>query len=301
MSQKCALILEEKANYEVDFMCRMLGIARSTFYEVTARKPSVQGQRRDALTVSVKKAFNTHKRRYGARRIVRELRREGTPAGLGTVSKIMRAERLITVQPKAWKQTTVQAPEATVRKDKLKRVFQTRTPGVRFVGDITYLRTGEGWLYLSTVIDLCSRMVVGWQLADHMRADIITDALDMAEGGGFLNQGHPLGVVFHSDRGSQYTSKDVQTWATKRKVTLSCGATGVCWDNVVAESFFATLKNEMYYQHRFATRAAARTAVVEYIETYYNRKRLHSTLGYITPIEAHRAAHQTQASELLAA
>lgn len=305
MSQKCALILEEKANYEIDFMCRLLGVARSTFYEVTARKPSTQGQRRAALTVSVKKTFKTHKRRYGARRIVRELRREDTPVGLGTVSKIMRAEGLIAVQPRAWKQTTLQAPEATVRKDKLKRVFHTRTPGVRLVGDITYLRTGEGWLYLSTVIDLCSRMVVGWQLADHMHADIVTDALDMAEGGGFLNHGHPLGVVFHSDRGSQYTSKGVQKWATKHKVTLSCGATGVCWDNAVAESFFATLKNEMYYQHRFATKAAARTAVVEYIETYYNRKRLHSTLGYITPLEAHRAAHraahQTQAVELLAA
>ncbi|TFD50400.1 hypothetical protein E3T46_10890 [Cryobacterium sp. Hh11] len=142
---------------------------------------------------------HSHKRRYGSRRLVKQLRRDGTPVGLGTVGKIMRAEGLVALQPRAWKRTTIQAPELTDRRDRLKRIFQTRTPGIRLVGDITYLRTGEGWLYLATVIDLCSRMVVGWQLADHMRSSIVTDALDMAADGGFLNTGHPLGVVFHTD------------------------------------------------------------------------------------------------------
>lgn len=301
MSQKCALLLEEKANFDVTFMCAVLGVARSTFYENTTRQKSATAVRRDELTPKVEDLFSMHKRRYGARRIVRELARKGIRAAVGTVSKIMREGGLVAVQPRAWKKTTIQAPGLVDRRDRLKRVFQTRTPGIRLVGDITYLRTGEGWLYLSTVIDLCSRMVVGWQLADHMRTSIITDALDMAADGGFLNTGHPLAVVFHSDRGSQYTSADVQDWATAHEVILSCGRTGVCWDNAVAESFFATLKNEMYYQTVFATRAEARTAVVDYIETYYNRKRLHSTLDYITPLEAHLAAHQAQAVESLAA
>ena len=122
----------------------------------------------------------------------------------------------------------IQAAGLLERRDRLKRVFQTRTPGVRFVGDITYLRTGQGWLYLATVIDLCSRMVVGWQLADHMRSSIVTDALEMAKAGGFFDTGHPLGVVFHTDRGSQYTSADVERWATRNGIELSCGEVGVC-------------------------------------------------------------------------
>lgn len=301
MSEKCALILQEKAHYDIAFMCALLGVARSSFYEVTTRVQSQQSIRHDSLTEEVTDLFSTHQRRYGARRLTHQLRRDGTPVGLGTVGKIMRAQGLVTLQPRAWKRTTIQAPELTDRRDRLKRIFQTRTPGIRLVGDITYLKTGEGWLYLATVIDLCSRMVVGWQLADHMRSSIVTDALDMAADGGFLSTRHDLGVVFHSDRGSQYTSVDVQRWATAHDVILSCGEVGVCWDNAVAESFFATLKNEMYYQTDFATRAEARTAIVDYIETYYNRKRLHSTLNYLTPLEAHRAAHHAQAVEALAA
>lgn len=301
MSDKCALVLEQKADYDITFMCDLLGIARSTFYEFTTRAISVTARHRDEITAAVTTVFHTHKRRYGARRIAQELRRSGTPAALGTIGKIMRTEALVTVQPRAWKKTTIQAAGLLERRDKLKRVFQTRTPGVRFVGDITYLRTGQGWLYLSTVIDLCSRMVVGWQLADHMRSSIVIDALDMAKDGGFIDNRHPLGAVFHTDRGSQYTSADLERWAARNGVALSCGATGVCWDNAVAESFFATLKNEMYYQTSFATRADARTAVVEYIEVYYNRKRLHSTLDYLTPLEAHQAAKQNYTDETLAA
>jgi len=141
-----------------------------------------------------------------------------------------------------------------------------------------------------------------------MRTSIVTDALEMAKTGGFFSAGHPLGVVFHTDRGSQYTSDDVEKWATRNHVTLSCGEVGVCWDcetinpsGRVAESFIATLKNEMYYQTVFPTRAQARTAVAEYIEVYCNRKRLHSTLGYLTPLDAHRAAHRNQADETPAA
>ena len=142
MSDKCALILEQKASYDITFMCDLLELARSTFYEFTTRRASATAVRRGEVTVAVTAVFDTHKRRYGTRRIARELHRSGTPAGLGTIGKSMRTEGLVTVQPRAWKKTTIQAPGLLVRRDRLKRVFQTRTPGVRFVGDITYLRSG---------------------------------------------------------------------------------------------------------------------------------------------------------------
>ncbi|HSU37890.1 MAG TPA: IS3 family transposase, partial [Propionibacteriaceae bacterium] len=166
--------------------------------------------------------------------------------------------------------------------DLLERGFTAAAPGQRLVGDITYLRTGEGWLYLATVIDLATRMVVGWQLAAHMRTTLVTDALQMA-----IHAGHVApDAIFHSDRGTQYTSAEFDAFTTRHGIRRSLGRTGVCWDNAAAESFFATLKNEMYYRQAFAARARARFAVAEYIEVFYNRRRLHSTLGYRTPSEA---------------
>ena len=172
----------------------------------------------------------------------------------------------------------VQAP------DLLQRDFDPASsgPGERFVGDITYLRTGQGWLYLATVIDLATRMVVGWQLATHMRTSLVTDALRMATLGGYVAPN----AIFHSDRGAQYTSREFAAFCTTRGIRASVGRTGVCWDNAAAESFFAALKNEMYYRHAWPTQARARLAVAEYIEVFYNRKRLHSTLGYRTPFQA---------------
>ena len=160
--------------------------------------------------------------------------------------------------------------------------FTADQPGRRLVGDITYLRTGEGWLYLATVIDLATRMVIGWQLADHMRTSLVVDALQMA-----ITHGHVRpGAIFHSDRGAQYTSTEFTRYCAGGDVSTSVGRTGVCWDNAVAESFFAALKNEMYHREHFPTRARARFAVADYIEVFYNRSRLHSRLGYRTPAEA---------------
>lgn len=168
--------------------------------------------------------------------------------------------------------------------DLIGREFTADMPGQRLVGDITYLRTGEGWLYLATVIDLATRMVVGWQLADHMRTSLITDALGMA-----ITHGHVSpGAVFHSDRGTQYTSAEFFRFCNGNQVRTSVGRTGVCWDNAAAKSFFASLKTEMYHREMFPTRVRARYAVADYIEVFYNRKRLHSGLGYRTPVEAYR-------------
>jgi transposase InsO family protein len=146
----------------------------------------------------------------------------------------------------------------------------------------TYLKTGEGWLYLATVIDLATRMVIGWQLAEHMRTCLVTDALAMGIDAGLVQPD----AIFHSDRGCQYTSREFAQFCKDKRVRTSLGRTGQCWDNAAAESFFAAMKNEMYYRHTFPTRARSRFAVAEYIEVFYNRRRLHSTLGYRTPFEA---------------
>ena len=194
----------------------------------------------------------------------------------------MRELGLAAVQPRAYKRTTLPGSAPVPAEDLLERDFTATAPGQRLVGDITYLRTGEGWLYLAIVIDLATRMVVGWQLAAHMRTTLVTDALQMAIDGGHVVPE----AIFHSDRGTQYTSAEFDVFTAKNGIRRSLGRTGVCWDNAAAESFFAALKNEMYYRQSFVTRARARFAVAEYIEVFYNRRRLHSTLGYRTPFEA---------------
>lgn len=225
----------------------------------------------------------------------------GIEASEWLVRKAMRAQGLYGVQPRAKKRTTIPADDAEVRPDLLKRDFAAENPasgpGTRLVGDITYLRTGEGWLYLATVIDLYSRMVVGWSMAEHMRTSLISDALKMAHTHGHIAPRSADGTpraVFHSDRGSQYTSAEYAQVAASLGVVLSVGRTGSCHDNAVAESWFSMLKNEMYYRHSFATRARARFAVVDYIEVFYNRQRRHSTLGYRTPAAVHAAYQNPQ-------
>lgn len=194
----------------------------------------------------------------------------------------MREAGLKACQPRAYKTTTVPGEQPVTSPDLLGRDFTGDAPGTRLVGDITYLKTGEGWLYLATVIDLATRMVVGWQLASHLRTSLVTDALSMAITHGRIQ----LGAIFHSDRGCQYTSAEFSLYCTENQIRTSVGRTGVCWDNAAAESFFAALKNEMYHREPFHTRAHARFAVADYIEVFYNRQRLHSSLGYRTPAEA---------------
>lgn len=183
--------------------------------------------------------------------------------------------------PNARKVTTVPDPGAPSRPDLVRRRFRPPVPTTVLVGDITYLRTGQGWLYLATVIDLATRMVVGWSMSERMTARLAVSALEMSHARGYVAGG----AIFHSDRGSQYTSRLMAEWAVSHDVRLSAGRTGSCHDNAVAESFFATLKNEMYSLRPWDTRDEARHAVVEFIEAYYNRQRPHSTIGYEIPAE----------------
>jgi len=276
------VIEAEKASYDVAWMCRLLHVPRSSFYAWRNKIESPGGTRRRELAGQVRRVFDASRQTSGCRRVTAQLNREGHPCSVGMVADLMRELGLAAVQPRAYKRTTVPGEHPVSSPDLIGRDFTAPAPGQRLVGDITYLKTGEGWLYLATVLDLATRMVVGWQLATHMRTSLIVDALAMALDGGHVQRD----AIFHSDRGTQYTSTEFALFCKDNHLRTSVGRTGVCWDNAAAESFFASLKNEMYYRHTFATRARARFAVADYIEVFYNRRRLHSTLSYRTPSEA---------------
>ncbi len=265
-------------------MCVLLDVPRSSFYAWRNRVETATQARRRELAEHVRRVFDDSRQTSGCRRVAAQLNREGIECSVGLVADLMRELGLKAVQPRGYKRTTIPGEQPVESPDLIGRDFDPTSSalGQRLVGDITYLKTGEGWLYLATVIDLATRMVVGWQLADHMRTSLVIDALQMA-----LDAGHVAAdAIFHSDRGCQYTSGEFVRFCTTRRVRTSLGRTGVCWDNAAAESFFAALKNEMFYRYSWPTRARARFAVAEYIEVFYNRHRLHSTLGYRTPLEA---------------
>lgn len=278
------MIDAEKANYPIAWMCSILGVARSSFYDWRRQASTVTATaaRRAELAVMIAGVFEEFRGTYGCRRIARELNARGTACSVGLVADLMRELGLKAVQPRAYRVTTVHGADDDYPADLLERDFTSDEPGTKLVGDITYLRTGQGWLYLATVIDLATRMVGGWQIADHMRTSLVIDALEMARLHGHVRPD----AVFHTDRGAQYASAQFAAFCTSIGVRRSMGRTGVCWDNAAAESFFATLKNEMYYRSSFATKARARFAVAEYVEVFYNRKRMHSAIGYRTPAQA---------------
>ena len=284
------MIEAEKDNYKIAWMCRLLGVPRSSFYAWRARVETPTAARRRELSTLIKTAFAESRQVHGCRRITRDLNRAGHECSVGFVADVMRELGLRAVQPRAYKRTTVAGEAPVPAPDLIGRDFATGgTPATRLVGDITYLKTGEGWLYLATVIDLATRMVVGWQTAAHMRTSLVTDALQMGIDARLVEPG----AIFHADRGTQYTSGEFAAFCAKRGLRRSLGRTGVCWDNAVAEAFFAALKNDLYYRYHWPTRARARFGVAEYIEVFYNRRRLHSALGYRTPHEALTDHRQT--------
>ena len=290
---KYRLILAEKANFEVTMMCRLLEVARSAYYAWVARPPSARACRAAALAARIATLHEDSDGTYGAPRILADLRAEGEVVSSKTVAKSMRANGLRGCSPPRWRTTTEpETDPANIPADRVARRFDRGRLDAVWVGDVTYLRTWEGWLYLATVIDAHSRRVIGWAVTDHMRASLVTDALTMA----IVHRGHPVtGVIFHSDRGVQYTSAAMRRLATAHGVLLSVGRTGVCWDNAMAESFFATVKNELIYRHPWPTRARTKTAVITWIEGRYNRRRRHSAIGMLTPVQFETAARHTAA------
>ena len=287
------------------WLCRALKVSRASFYRWRQpASPSPRTVRHEELAAAVTELYAALAGRAGRDQLTLLLNAAGVRVSAQTVGSIMREHGLRAVRTQAWKRTTVQDPQAKtahIQNHMLdahgKRDFTAAAPGSRLVGDITYLRTGEGWLYLATVIDLFSGMVIGWAMAEHMRASLCTAALRMARNHGHFADGP---VVFHSDRGTQYTSKEFQRWCAQKGVIQSMGAVGVCWDNAVAENFFSHLKTEFYHHERFDSRIEARTAVLDYIEGWYNRRRPNRRAGGIPPATAH-TNHHTSAQEPRAA
>jgi len=287
---------EEVEQYPVAPACRLLEVSRSAYYAWAAHRPSPRQLSDAELTKRIIKIHTDSRGTYGAPRVHAELAGQGIACGRKRVARLMAAEGLVGVCPRRYKTTTIADPTADPIVDLVKRAFGPDTIELDtiYVGDITYLRTWEGWLYLATVIDLGSRRVVGWSMADHMRAELVCDALGMA-----IEHRRPeAGLIFHSDRGSQYTSEDFASLCEHHGITQSMSRPGQCWDNAVGESFFAALKNELIHRHVWRTRAEVRRAVFAYIEGFFNRSRRHSSLGYLSPAayEATRRAGRRAAA-----
>jgi len=279
---------EEVAGHGATRACRLLEVSRSAYYERKKALPSARELSDAELTEKITAVHTESKGTYGSPRVHKELVKRGVACGRRRVRRLMARSGLEGRCKKRWRKTTVADPEAEAAKDLIQRHFGPGTElDRRYVGDITYIATWEGWAYLATVIDLASRRVVGWALAEHMRTELVADALEMA----FVTRRPSSGAIFHSDRGCQYTSRDYGELARAHGVVLSVGSAGECWDNAVAESFFATIKRELIDTRAWPTRVGLRTAIFEYIEGWYNTRRLHSSLGYLSPAEYEARIH----------
>jgi putative transposase len=289
VSDKYELIAAQCADHQttvvvdaptITAMCVWLQVSRSGFYEWRDRPVSATRLRHEELKIEIKRLFEASDGTYGYRRIHVELLRAGWDVGEEQVRALMRELGLVACQPRPYKTTTVAGGESAAP-DLVCRVFAADAPGTKLVGDITYIHTWEGWLYLATVIDCFNKEVVGYALADHMRAELVVDALDMAA------RNHNLAdeCIFHSDRGSQYTSSEFAEAVARYNMRQSLGRTGSCYDNALAESFNGALKVERVYRTAYPTRNAAKEDVARYIEIFYNHQRIHSGIGYRTPHE----------------
>jgi putative transposase len=276
----------EKAGQDgnVKLACDLFEVSRSAYYDWSRHAPSSRELSDQELGDKITELHAASRRTYGAPRITAELRRQGITAGKKRVARLMALRGLVGRARRRFKKTTIPDPSATdLAVDLLKRTFgpEVREVDTAWCGDITYVRTWEGWLYLASVIDLASRRVVGFAMAEHMRADLVCDALQMA-----IDRRRPApGLLFHSDRGSQYTSGQFRQLLEDNGVRQSLSRPRQCWDNAVGESWFATLKEELIYRQSWPTRAQARHAIFEFVEVFYNRQRLHSSLNYLTPAE----------------
>lgn len=294
MTGKYAFIESEEGNYPIARMCQWAKVSRSGYYNWRDRPQSATAARREILVAQVKFAFEHSDGTYGYRRIHAQLARWDTCVDPGTVRSIMRELGLVACQPRPFRPVTTIAGDADALPDLVAGDFGADRPGVKLVGDITYIRTAEGWLYLATVLDCFSKKVAGYAMADHLRTELVVDALRMAAG----NVSIVADVtVFHSDRGTQYLSAEFAAATSELKIIRSVGRTGICYDNAWAESFNGTLKNECVYRTQYLTRQHAQQDITRYIELRYNQIRLHSALGYRTPNEVESDwAEQNQAA-----
>jgi putative transposase len=274
-----AFIAEEKAGFPIRLLCRTLQVSRAGFYAWQARPPAPRVRADVRLGLEIAAIHAESRQRYGSPRIHAELAYRGCRTSRKRVARLMRARGLAARRRRRFRITTLSRHPFPVAPNVLARQFERRQPNHAWVTDITYIPTGEGWLYLAVLLDLCSRLAVGWAMSDRITDDLTLDALGMA----VARRRPPQGLLHHSDRGSQYASGDYQRVLTQHGIVGSMSRPGNCWDNAVAESFFATLKVELVHDAAWATRAAARAELVEYLEVFYNGQRRHSALGYLSP------------------
>ena len=272
---------EHEHEFRIQRMCRVLGVGRSGYYAWCSRPASQRVQEDEVLLIKIQQEYQISRGTYGSPRIHAALQKQGVKCGRKRVARLMRLHKITGRKRQRRRPVTTQRdPSAMPAPNLLNQEFYASAPDQKWVSDITYIETAEGWLYLASILDLFSRKVVGWTMADHMEASLVEDALKMA-----LQQRQPeAGLLHHSDQGRQYTSVVYQHRLANAHCQVSMSRTGNCYDNAAMESFFGTLKTECASQP-FATRAQARTAIFEFIEAWYNRQRLHSSLDYLSPME----------------
>jgi putative transposase len=267
-------------HFPIERACEVLGVSPSGYHAWLKRPISKRGQRRAELAEKIGKLYQEHRRVYGSPRMCRALQAQGEKVCENTVADIMRERRIRAKSKKKFvPKTTDSNHEQPIAPNKLDRQFHAKLPDQKWAVDITYVPTDEGWLYLAGVIDLCSRKVVGWSMADHMETSLVSDALKMA----IARRRPSKGLLHHSDRGVQYASEDYLSLLQSSGMTTSMSRKGDCYDNAVMESFWASLKTELVNHEHYRTLEQARASIFDYIEVFYNRKRLHSSLGYLSP------------------
>lgn len=278
-------VRDHQERFPVSLMCSVLGISRSSFYAWGNRPESPRRQQNRGLLQKIKKVYHATRAIYGSPRIHRELRQQGEQCSKNRVARLMREDGLKAKVKKRYKATTDSKHNLPVAPNLLNRDFRPVAPNQVWASDITYIRTSEGWLYLAITLDLFNRGVVGWSMSHRIDRHLVMDALTMA-----IRRRQPTpGLVHHSDRGSQYASADFQVLLSKYGIRCSMSRKGNCWDNAPVESFFGTLKQELVFHQRYSSRKQARLSIFEYIERFYNRHRLHSSLGYLSPVQFEEA------------
>ena len=280
-----------QAAYPIATMCRVLGLSTSGYYAWNKRMPSARTRSNAQLMEHIRTIHECSGGTYGAPRVHAQLSEQGGPAGYNRVARLMRQAQLRGVSRRRWMCTTQRDRRARPAPDLVQRRFSAELPDQLWVADITYIATWEGFLYLAVVLDVFSRKVVGWAMRSHLLSELVLSALDMA-----LTVRRPQQVIHHSDQGTQYTSVAFGARCEAAGVRPSMGSVGDCYDNAMCESFFATLECELLERFRFRTKAEAEAAVFQFIEGWYNPHRLHSSLGYVSPVNYERAYHQNAAS-----
>lgn len=278
---KYAWIKEHSSEFAVDAMCRFMQVSRSAYYDWRQREPMVNKKEDAELITLIRALFSKSRATYGTRRLKKALLKQGMTISRRRIGRLMREADLACKTKRKFKATTNSKHDLPITENHLNRQFSVEKADQAYVGDITYIPTQEGWLYLAVVIDLYSRQVVGWSMAEHMRVKLVNDALLMA-----IWKRKPLkGLLWHTDRGSQYASDNHRALLKQHGIQQSMSRKGNCWDNAVSESFFHTLKTELVNHEAYQTRAEAKQSLFEYIEVFYNRERLHSSNGYLSPVD----------------